>query len=121
MKVVSFVVASLLLTGVASADPYYGPPGGYPPPQQPPAGVLVPVAPMPMPMPAEAPPPGPRQNAPLRAAILERFDRDHDGQLNRAERRHAIRALRRMTRRMARQEARAERRGRRNAPRGDAE
>lgn len=105
------VLISLLLAATASADPYYGPPGGY---GQPPAGVLVPVAPAPMPVPVEAMPPrGPRANAPLRAAILERFDRDGDGRLNRAERRHAIRALRRMTRKMARQEQKAERRARR--------
>jgi hypothetical protein len=114
------VLLSLLLAATASADPYYGPPGGY---AQPPAGVLVPVAPVPMPMPVEAGPPprGPRANAPLRAAILERFDRDGDGRLSRAERRHAIRALRRMTRKMARQEAKAERRGRRGMQRPDAE
>ena len=90
MKIVAFVVASLLSAGIASADEYYGPP----------AGVLVPAAPMPM--------PAPRAN--LRAAILERFDRNGDGRLEPNERRHAIRALRRMTKRMAREERRAEHR-----------
>ena len=44
----------------------------------------------------------------LQQALLDRFDRNHDGRLEPQERRRAIRALRRLTRRMARQERRAE-------------
>jgi hypothetical protein len=54
-----------------------------------------------------APPPaiaGPRQQgrvaAPLRAAIMARFDRNHDGQLDPRERRQAVRALRRLARQL---------------------
>ena len=39
--------------------------------------------------------------AELRQLLLERFDKNHDGQLDPKERRHAIRALRRIARRMA--------------------
>lgn len=46
----------------------------------------------------------------LRRALLDRFDRNHDGRLEPNERRHAIRALRKIERRLARQERRAERR-----------
>jgi hypothetical protein len=51
------------------------------------------------------------QGAPLRAAIVARFDRDGDGRLSPQERRHAARALRKMARKMARGERRAARRG----------
>jgi hypothetical protein len=44
----------------------------------------------------------------LKQLLIERFDRNHDGRLDRQERRHAIRALRRLARRMAMQERRAE-------------
>jgi hypothetical protein len=99
MKVV--LIAMLLASSVASADEYAGPPGGYP---LPPAGVLVPVAPMPVqvPMPVQAPMPM-RPRGELRAAILARFDRNGDGRLEPNERRHAIRALRRLARRLARE------------------
>jgi hypothetical protein len=50
--------------------------------------------------------------------LLERFDRNHDGQLDRQERRHAIRALRRLAYRMAMQERRAEGRPGARDPRG---
>jgi hypothetical protein len=53
-----------------------------------------------------APPP----RAALRAQLLARFDRNHDGRLEPRERRHAIRALRRLARQLARQERRIERR-----------
>jgi len=52
--------------------------------------------------------------AELRQALVERFDRNHDGRLEPAERRQAIRALRKLVRRMARREMMAERRGRRD-------
>jgi len=64
--------------------------------------------------PMAAPPPGPppagmHRNGPLKQALLERFDKNHDGRLEPNERRHAIKALRRLTRRMMRQERQAER------------
>ena len=96
------LIALLVMSGVASADEYAGPPGGYPMP----AGVLVPVAPMPV----QAPMP---QRAPLRAAILARFDKNHDGVLEPKERRHAARALRRLARQLAREDGQP-RRQRRN-------
>jgi hypothetical protein len=102
MKIVAFLAASLLCVGIAGADEYAGPPGNYP--AGPPAGILVPVAPMPMQAPA------PRPRAELRAAVLAQFDRNGDGRLEPNERRHAMRALRKMTKKMARQERRAERR-----------
>lgn len=90
MKLVLAAVLSLASLGsVASADPYYGPPGGGPAP------VYQPVA---------APAPrGPMQGRGLRRAVLERFDRNHDGRLEPAERRHAAMALRRMADRLERQ------------------
>jgi hypothetical protein len=83
MKVVPFIVSAIIaLTGAARADEYSGPP----------------------------PPPGPTQMqrpmGPLRAAMLERFDANHDGRLEPNERRHALRALRRMERQLARQQRR---------------
>jgi Ca2+-binding EF-hand superfamily protein len=50
-----------------------------------------------------------RPAGPLRQALLERFDANHDGRLEPKERRHAIRALRRMQRSLAHRD-RAERR-----------
>ncbi len=52
----------------------------------------------------------PQQRGELRQALLERFDRNHDGRLEPNERRHAIRALHQIERRLVRQERRAERR-----------
>jgi hypothetical protein len=83
MKVVPFIVSAIIaLTGAARADEYSGP----------------------------LPPPGPTQMqrpmGPLRAAMLERFDANHDGRLEPNERRHALRALRRMERQLARQQRR---------------
>jgi Ca2+-binding EF-hand superfamily protein len=49
---------------------------------------------------------GPRAPGPLRAAVLARFDRNHDGRLEPAERRAAIRALRNLARQMARENRR---------------
>jgi Ca2+-binding EF-hand superfamily protein len=81
LAVLAFILGA---AGIASADP-------------------VPAGPMPAPMVA----PGPR--GPLQQALLERFDKNHDGRLEPNERRHAIKALRRLTRRMIKQERRAER------------
>lgn len=91
MKAVPFVLATLLAGGLAHAQPVdpYGP-----------------YAPAPAPVAAPAPHPA----GPLRAALLARFDRDHDGRLDPAERRHAIRALRRIERRLARDQMREARR-----------
>ena len=86
------VAAALLLGGISESN----------------AQPLDPYAPPP----AAAPtPPPPRNGAPLRAAVIARFDRDHDGRLDPRERRQAIRALRRIARQLARQERRLERRG----------
>ena len=68
----------------------------------------VPAGPMPAPVYAPGPPPA-RPNGPLQQALLDRFDKNHDGRLEPNERRHAIKALRRLTRRMMRQERQAER------------
>jgi Ca2+-binding EF-hand superfamily protein len=79
MKAVPFIVFAILaLTGAARADEYAGPP--------PPPAMQRPQRPM----------------GPLRAALLERFDANHDGRLEPNERRHAMRALRRMERQLAR-------------------
>jgi hypothetical protein len=50
--------------------------------------------------------PADRPPGELRQLLLERFDKNHDGQLDPRERRHAIRALRRIAHRMAVQERR---------------
>jgi Ca2+-binding EF-hand superfamily protein len=99
------VIALLLgLSGIASADDYSGPPGGYGDPT----------------VQTEAPPPtelvGNRQNVPpavraqrraerqqLRQELLARFDRNGDGRLEPGERRQAVRALRKMARKLARE------------------
>jgi hypothetical protein len=60
--------------------------------------------------PYAAPPPPQQQAAPLRAALMERFDRDHDGRLDPVERKHAIKALRKLERKLARQQMRDARR-----------
>ena len=52
---------------------------------------------------------GPRQRkGELKQLLLERFDRDQDGQLDRQERRKAARALNRLAQRLVREEMRAE-------------
>ena len=59
-----------------------------------------------------APEPRPRHRQQLRQLLLERFDRNGDGRLEPRERRHAIRALRKLERRLARadgQQARGDR------------
>ncbi len=65
-------------------------------------------------------PPAAARTAPLRAAVVARFDRDHDGRLDPRERRHAIRALRRLARQLARQDRRMMRIERRGAARRHA-
>jgi Ca2+-binding EF-hand superfamily protein len=59
--------------------------------------------------------PAERPRGQLHQLLLERFDRNHDGRLDPQERRHAIRALRRLARRMELQDGRAERGARREA------
>lgn len=112
MKLATLILAGLLgATGVARADQpvdnELAPPSGpvrVEPARQPigPVGGSVARDPRRMQLRAE-----------LRQALLERFDRNGDGRLEPAERRQAIRALRKLVRRMARQERIAERRTRR--------
>lgn len=119
MKAAHFLLASLLSTAIAAADPYYGPPGAYGQPAPAPMQVAGPVQVVAL----AGPPAGmlvPADQVPLRQAILARFDRNHDGVLEPEERRHAIRALRKLTRRMARQQARQQMRAERRAS-GDFE
>jgi hypothetical protein len=52
-----------------------------------------------------------RPRGQLHQLLLERFDRNHDGKLERQERRKAIRALRRVARRMAMQDRGGDRPG----------
>lgn len=89
-------LTTLGLGGVAAADP-----AGPVAPAAPPAGPVAPRA---------RPPRGS-----LHQLLLERFDRNRDGRLDPEERRHAIRALRRLARRMEMQERRADRAARREA------
>jgi hypothetical protein len=95
MKLAALAFAATLgLSGIAGAQPAGpGPVGPAGPYAGPPAG--------PIDGPAARPP------GQLRQALLERFDRDRDGKLDAQERRHAIRALRRLAHRMAMQERRA--------------
>ena len=126
MKSVAFIFAAVVgLAGAAHAQPAdpYGPgpypqPGPYVQPGPPPVYLPAPVQPVPGPMPAGVRPWRPwraqgAQGGELRAAIIARFDRNHDGVLEPQERRRAIRALRRIARRMAREERRTERAERR--------
>ncbi|HEX3766390.1 MAG TPA: EF-hand domain-containing protein [Kofleriaceae bacterium] len=92
-------LTTLGLGGVAGADPA-GP--GNPAPLDP--RVVVPAGP-PAPVARRAD----RPRGQLRQALMERFDRNHDGRLDPEERRHAIHALRRMARRMEVQDRRDER------------
>lgn len=91
MKLAS-LVAVLLLTGVAHADPT---PFANPAPVDPYA----------------APPPPPARGQ-LRQLLLQRFDRNRDGRLEPRERRQAARALQRLAHKLLRQDARAMRRNR---------
>ncbi len=87
MKLAAAVLASLLgLAPAAFADDYAGPPGAMTAPPPPPAQM--------------AGQRGPRGE--LRQALLDRFDRNHDGRLDPNERRHAARALRRLARKLDR-------------------
>ena len=90
-------LTTLGLGGVAAADPA----GPLHPPAGSPAGPVAPRA--------------ERPRGQLRQLLLERFDRNRDGRLDPEERRHAIRALRRLARRMEIQDRRGERGGRREA------
>lgn len=54
--------------------------------------------------------PGP-QRGQFRQLLLERFDRNHDGRLEPQERRHAIRALRRLARKLEMADQRGQGRG----------
>jgi len=98
-------LTTLGLGSVAGADPA-GP--GNPPPLGP--RVVVPAGP---PAAAPASPPLARgadqPRGPFRQLLLDRFDRDHNGRLDPEERRHAIRALRRLARRMEGQDRRDDR------------
>jgi EF hand len=111
MKLATLALAGVLAaTGAARADD----------PQQeqldPPSGpVQVELARQPMgPGPGAQPDMMRRQQlrGEMRQMLLQRFDRNHDGRLEPAERRQAIRALRRLVRRLARQDMMAGRRGR---------
>ena len=94
MKSVALAFATLLVAaGAASAQPAdpYGPPGAPPPA----------AAPM-RPQRPEA--------AALRAALIARFDRNHDGRLEPRERIAAARALRKLANRLERRARRQARR-----------
>lgn len=88
------LVAAMLtgFTGLAAADNYAGPPGEAP--------VVVqgqgPVQPIARPM--------RRGNGEFRRALMDRFDRNHDGRLEPRERRQAARALRKLAKKLARQD-----------------
>jgi len=77
---------ALGLGGLAAADPA---PSGAPAPSGTPARSGAPAS-------ADDP-----SRAEFRQLLLQRFDRDHDGQLDAHERQRAARALRRIARRMA--------------------
>src|SRR4051812_7195718 len=53
----------------------------------------------------DGPPPPQQRQAQLRQLIIERFDRDGDGRLDKRERRQAARALRRMANRLGQRRA----------------
>ena len=123
MKLVhAFVTTALLLAGrVALADDLVDPYADTPAGQAPSAGQMRPMDPQ-----VEGgldvdvtmdggPRPGLRHGGPrnsmhadpaLRRMLVERFDRNHDGRLEPGERRHAVRALRRLERKLARQDRR---------------
>jgi hypothetical protein len=88
-------LATLGLGTAAQADP-----AGLAPPNTGPAAAAAPAG-------------RARPRGQLHQLLLERFDRNHDGLLQPQERRHAIRALRKLARRMAMQDRReAQRSGR---------
>ena len=96
MKLVPFFVTAMLaLTGVAHADDVQGPD------DQGPADPFAQTFDQ----------PGPRerprhhqQSPELRRLLVERFDANGDGRLEPRERRHAVRALRKLERKLARQD-----------------
>src|SRR4051794_26646216 len=96
------LIAILGLTATASADSYAGPPGLYGEPET-----------VGQPANMEQRP----RNDRLRAEIVARFDRNGDGKLDNKERRHAIRALKRIARRL-RHEGKRQRKQHRQ-PQGD--
>lgn len=109
------VIALLLMGGIASADDYAGPPGGYGAPgsvqiedPRPDADVVQadyrqPRDPrMQRPRPDRAQKRAERQV--MRRMVLERFDRNGDGRLEPRERRQAARMLRKMARKLAAQD-----------------
>jgi hypothetical protein len=113
------LVASMLagfagLAGTAHADTYYGPPGGAPDMTAPPPVQqdYQPVA-QHRRQGNQGPNQGPRGQGEMKRALVERFDRNHDGRLEPRERAQAARALRRMANRMDRQAARAQMRAER--------
>jgi Ca2+-binding EF-hand superfamily protein len=61
---------------------------------------------------AEPPPMQPAPRAQFRQLLLERFDRNHDGRLEKRERKQAARAMRRIAKQMMRADRRQERRAR---------
>jgi hypothetical protein len=58
---------------------------------------------------------GPGQGRPLRAAVKQQFDTNHDGRLEPRERRQAARALKRLAKRMERAQGRGQGRKGRHA------
>ena len=99
------ILALLLGGGIAAADDYSGPPGGY----DAPATVQVDYRPGQPQRPQRARRRADRQQ--LRQLILARFDRNGDGRLEPRERRQAARALRKIARQLARQDRRQARLG----------
>ena len=101
MKLTLIAVILAGFTGlgtVAQADEFYGPPGEAPIAGQPVA----------QPMRGQRGQRGQQGpgNGEMHRALLDRFDRNHDGRLEPRERRQAARALRRMAQKLARQERR---------------
>lgn len=84
LAILAFVLS---VSGVAAADEL-GPVDPYAVPPPPPAPMLK----------------QPRQQRPLKAFLLAKFDRNHDGRLEPRERMHAAKALRRLANRLAGQQ-----------------
>lgn len=110
MKLAS-LVAVLLLTGVAHADPAPTNPFSDAAPMDPyaaqPAGRMDPYAGGRL-----HPNAGRMQRGQLRQLLLQRFDRNRDGRLEPRERRQAARALQRLAHKLMRQDERGMRRNR---------
>lgn len=96
MKAIILAAVLGLTATAASADTYSGPPGMYDEPAN-----------------IEQAPPQRRAQRPrndqLRAEIIARFDKNGDGRLDKQERRHALRALKRIARRLRREAKRQHR------------